>query len=340
MAEPVGIALIGLGAKWGRQLAAAVARTGSVRLISCYARTPETRQQFAAEFGCQDVPSLEAALTAPGVRAAIIAAPAHVHLEATLACAHHGVHVLVEKPICLHLHEALQMQEACDRAGVVLMVNHEMRRLGSSRAMKRVVAEGQLGQVLTAVASQTLPGTFSPDNWRCHRETNRGGALMQLGIHQIDTLMYLLGPIVEVQGFLRHAAAPVDIDDVGTVHLTFESGATAVVTSNYISPKVYALHLYGERANLSCVADMLVWPDALKVDANTSLMLQTHQGHSPVVIEPQDCLALQLDEFARCVRGEAQPETGAAEGIAALAVVEAALRSSEGGVPVDPRTLV
>lgn len=339
MAQPVGIALIGLGAKWGKQLATAVARTDSTRLVTCYARTPETRQKFATEFGCQAAPTLEAAITAPGVQAAIIAAPAHVHLEATLACAQHGVHVLVEKPIALHLHEARQMQEACQQANVVLMVNHEMRRLGSNRAVKRVVAEGQLGQVLTAVASQTLPGTFSPDNWRCHRETNRGGALMQLGIHQIDTLMYLLGPVVEVQGFLRHGAAPVDIDDVCTVHLTFESGATAVVTSNYISPKVYALHLYGDRANLSCVADMLVWPDALKVDANTSLVLQTHQGHSTLVIEPQDCLSLQLDEFARCVRGEAQPETGAAEGMAALAVVEAALRSSEHRIPVDPRVL-
>lgn len=340
MPQPVGVALIGLGARWGRQLAAAVGRVEGLALKTCYARTAETRQAFAAEFGCAAAPSLEAALEAPGVEAAIIATPAHHHAEIAVACAQRGLPALVEKPMALTLGTALRMRAAFERAGLVLMVNHEMRQLGSSQAIKHLVDSGRLGRVVAAMASLTLAGTFAPDNWRCHRDTNRGGALMQLGLHQIDTLLFLLGPVTQVQGRLAHVAAPVDVDDVGAAQLTFASGAIGTVVSSFVSPKGYALHLYGDRANVDCLVDMSVWPDARRVDAATQLGLQTPQGREAVPIEPQDCLAIQLAEFARSVREGGQPATGAAEGLAALAVVEAAIQSQETGRPVDPRTLL
>jgi predicted dehydrogenase len=331
--------MIGLGKKWSRQLAAAIGRIDTIHVVTCYARTPETRQSFASEYSCQDAPTLEAALTAPDVEAAIIAAPAHVHAEITHACVEQGIHVFVEKPMALTIEEARGMAEACDKAGLTLMVGHEMRRLGSSRAMKHIIDEGRLGRIVAATASLTLAGTFQPDNWRCRRDTNRGGALMQLGIHQIETLTYLLGPVVNVQGFFANSISPNGVDDVGIAHLTFENGMLATVSATYVSPKAYAMHIYGTHANLDCVADMRIWPDALQVDAATVLKLEAPDGREDIGIEPQDCVALQLDEFARSVRGDVKPETGAAEGVAAVAIVEAALRSFESGLSVDPRTL-
>ncbi len=340
MSGPVGLALIGLGSKWGRQLAQAAVRSDQVNLLTCYARTPETRREFAREFGCHPAESVEAAITTPGVVGAIIAAPAHVHLEIALLCARQGLHVFVEKPLALTVGDSLLMLAEFERVGRVLMVNHEMRRLGSSRAMKQVVESGRLGHVVTAVATLSLTGSISTANWRGSRETNRGGALMQLGIHQIETLTYLLGPVVRVAGMFSHTVSPADIDDVGAVQMLFASGAVGVVTSSYVSPKTYRLHLLGEEANLDCVADMSIWPDAVRVDQLTRLTLQNASGLEPVPIAPQDVLVVQLDEFAASIRGEAHPETGGREGLAAVAVVEAALRSYETGVAVDPRTLL
>ena len=67
--------------------------------------------------------------------------------------------------------------------------------------MKQVIESGRLGKIAAVTTIQTLPGNFQTDNWRCHPETNPGGALMQLGIHMVETLMYLFGPITGVQGF-------------------------------------------------------------------------------------------------------------------------------------------
>ena len=75
----------------------------------------------------------------------------------------------------------------------------------------------------------------------------------------------------------------------------------------------------------------------MKADLNTSLTYQTRTEREAVPFEPQDPLMLELDEFARSVRGEAHPETGAQQGLAAMAVVEAALQSFSTGKPVDPR---
>ena len=339
MDQSPGVAIIGVGTRWSRQLAAVVQRSNILNLISCYARTPDHRDTFAAEFGCRSTSTLEEALETKGVEGVLITAPAHVHPEITYACAARGLHVFVEKPMALTLQEALQMKAECVKAGVVLMVNLEMRRLGSSKAMKSVIESGRLGKVVAGSAAFTLPGVISPDNWRGNRQTNRGGALMQLGIHHIDTLRYLFGEISSVRGFFAHTSAPVDIDDVAFAQLTFSNGAQVVVLSTYVSPKVYELRFYGDVANLECTVDMQVWPDARQVDERTQLSVQSASGREAVRVEPQDCLADQIDEFARCMRGETKPETGADEGIAALTVVEAALRSFTQGAPVDPRSI-
>jgi predicted dehydrogenase len=336
--HPVGVTIIGLG-KWSRQLAKAVIRTPSLSIVTCFSRSPEGCQAFAAEFGCDAAPSLEAALTARGVEAAIIAAPGHTHCELTLACARCSVHVFVEKPMAISIEQGIEMARACEHAHVTLMVGHEFRRFGTSRAMKRVLEEGRLGGIVMAVGSFSFPGNFHPDNYRSRRATNRGGALMQLGIHHVETLRYLLGPVVSVRGLLAHVRAPADIDDVGIAELTFENGMIATVNSTFFSPTGAELHIYGEKAHMDCMYDMLAWPDALKVDPTSRLTIQTRETREAIPFEPQDVLALQLDEFARCVRGQAQPEIGAEEGLAALAVAEAALRSSGSGASIDPRSL-
>lgn len=339
MTEPIGLALIGLG-NWSKHLATAAQRSPDVNLASCWTRTPEKRATFAAEHSCLDAPTLEAALDAPGVQAVVIAAPADAHQALTEACAAHGIHVLVEKPMALSIEEGLAMQRACDAAGVVLMVGHEMRRLGSTRAVHHLVESGALGRVITAVGSLTLKGRFDPPNWRTSRVTNRGGALIQLGIHMIENFNYLFGQPVSVQGTFANAVAPNDVDDVGVAVIGYENGTQAVVSSNYVSPSANDYRLYGERANVVCQADMRVWPDAQRVDPGTHLTLHTPEGVEDVPRDTVDVLAEQYADFAHSIRSGEPPETGAPEGLLTLAVVEAALRSAEAGGTVDPRTFL
>ncbi len=140
---------------------------------------------------------------------------------------------------------------------------------------------------------------------------------------------------MRVQGSFAHLATQAEVDDVGVALVEFASGARATISSSYTSPRTYAARLYGSAAVLDYQVDMSVWPQAELVDGATTLTLTTRAGREQIAFEPRDMLAEELEELARCVRGEAQPETGAAEGLRALGVIHGAITAHESGRIVE-----
>jgi len=316
-----GVAIVGTG-MWGPRLAAAAQRAG-LGLVTCFSRNEAKRAAFAEHFGCEAAASLEEAVGHPRVGGVVLATPNDVHEEQALACAERGRHVFVEKPIADSVEAGERMRRACDDAGVALMVGHAFRRLGAARRVKELLDGGALGRVVLAEANMSLPGTFKPDAWRARRDRNPGGPIMQLGIHHVDTLSYWLGPVARASGCFARVHTHAEVDDVAVVTLEFEAGALASLTGSYVSPKTLSLRLLGTDAVLDYRTDFSVWPDAEALDRVTTLTL----AGEPVDFEERDMLAEELAEFGSCIRGEAQPQTGADEGIAALGAVLQALES-------------
>jgi predicted dehydrogenase len=316
-----GVAIVGTG-MWAPRLAGAAERAG-LELVTCFSRDEAKRREFAERYGCESAASLDDAIAHPGVEGVLLVTPNDAHEEQALACAERGRHVFVEKPIADSTEAGERMRRACSEAGVTLMVGHAFRRLGAARCVKQLLDDGALGRVVLAEANMSLPGTFKPEAWRAQRERNRGGPIMQLGIHQVDTLAYWLGPVRRASGRFAHIHSPADIDDVGVVTLEFESGALGSLTGSYVSPKTLSLRLLGTEAVLDYRTDFSVWPDAQALDGVTTLTL----GGERVEFEERDMLADELAEFGACMRGETEPETGAEEGLAALAAVLEALES-------------
>jgi predicted dehydrogenase len=310
-----GVALIGIG-MWGARMADAAARAG-LRLVTCFARDAENRAAFAARTGCEAAASLEAVIEHPEAEGVLIVTPNDTHAEQAIAAAERGRHVFAEKPVADTIAAAERMRDACAAAGVTLAVGHAFRRLGAARKVRELVGAGALGRVVLAEATFSLPGSFPPQAWRADRSRNRGGPLMQLGIHHVDTLASWLGPIERASGRFAHVHTHADIDDVGVMTLEFASGALGVVTGSYVSPKTLALRLQGTEAVLEYRTDFSVWPDARALDRVTTLRLD---GEA-VAFEERDMLAEELAEFGRCIRDGAVPETGAEEGIRALRAV-------------------
>jgi predicted dehydrogenase len=316
-----GIALVGTG-MWAPRLAEAAERAG-LRLVTCFSRDELKRGEFAERFGCKSAATFEAAIGHPQVEGVLLVTPNDVHEEQALACAEHGRHVFVEKPIADSTEAGERMRRACAEAGVTLMVGHAFRRLGASRRVKQLLDEGALGRVVLAEANVSLPGSFKPEAWRAQRGRNPGGPIMQLGIHHVDTLAYWLGPVQRASGRFAHVETHADIDDVGVLTLEFKSGALGSLTGSYVSPKTLSLRLFGTEAVLDYRTDFSVWPDARALDGVTTLTV----GGQPVEFEDRDMLGEELSEFGRCLRGEARPETGGDEGIAALGTVLQALEA-------------
>jgi predicted dehydrogenase len=303
------VAIVGTGF-WAAKLAEAAGRS-SLELAACYSRNAEKRAEFAERFGCEAAASYEAALNAAD--AVVLATPNDDHEAQTLTAAEHGKHVFVEKPIATTIAAGERMRDACAAAGFALLVGHELRRLGAARRAKAVVESGALGTVVLAEANFSLTSPVKPGTWK----EGRGTPLVQLGIHHADTLRYLLGPVTRTTGRANRVVSEVDIDDTGAAILEFASGALGTITSSYVSPKTYSIRLLGTEAVLDYRIDISVWPAADKLDSMTTLTV----GGEVVGFDHVDPLVDELEELGRCARGEATPETGADEALAALRVI-------------------
>lgn len=307
------LALAGTG-YWAAQLAAAVLRAPALELAAVYGRDPERRAGFAERFATRAAASWEDALD--GVDGALLATPNDVHEEGAAVAAARGLGVLTEKPIAATAEAGERLRDTCERAGVVLAVGHEFRRLGSHRRAREIVESGALGTVVLAEANFSLASPVKPGTWKAG---GRGAAMVQLGVHHADTLAYLLGPIQRTHGTIARVHSDL-VDDVAVASVEFASGALGTIVSSYVSPRTYSIRLLGTEAVLDLRVDLAVWPEAHRLDAGTTL----EAGGERIEFDRRDPLVEELEEFARCLAEGGRPETGAAEALAALKVVEEA----------------
>jgi len=233
----------------------------------------------------------------------------------------------VEKPIALTVADGLAATRACAEAGVVLSVGHQQRRETAIRRLKGIMESGDLGQVVCVEANlSTERGMHvAPDAWRWNREECPGGSLIQIGIHLVDTLTYLLGPIVRVFGVQRHLVIPAQIDDATVTLLEFESGVLGHLTSCYCTARVMDIRVMGTEANARY--DKMLGLELHKDGRDQAL-------RESVPFQRGDPICEQVAEFARCIREGGRPEVGGDEATYALAVVLAAIESQRRGTPV------
>lgn len=165
-----------------------------------------------------------------GVDAVSICAPTAVHAPATLAAAASGVHVLCEKPLALDLEQARTMIDACRAAGVVLMVNHQLRSHGAVDQAKRMLERGDLGEVTHVRLRQAhdwAGGDVRPSFTT--RASAGGGTLLDNGCHLMDLARFLGRDVEEVYARSATRKFAVELEDTAHVSLRFVSGAIGTV---------------------------------------------------------------------------------------------------------------
>jgi predicted dehydrogenase len=231
------------------------------------------------------------------------------------------------------MEDAGVIARAAAASGVAFAVGHSARRLGGHRAMKQWIETGKIGRVSLAEAnfSNERGLELTPDTWRWFADKSPGGAMIQLGVHHADNLQYLLGPVAAVSSHARKLYTRAEVPDAVMSILEFESGPLGYLGTGWASPGVYQLRLQGTEANLFYDLDFNNWDESHLADSKSTLVSQAYrESVRPAVdIPPTDMFREQLDEFALSIRGKAEIEVGALEAIRALAVVHAALESSQ-----------
>ena len=324
---PFRVASIGIG-WWSDVLADAAQRTGGrIEIASCFTRSPDKRQAFAVKYGCAGAGSLDEILADASIDGIINTTPNHVHLETTSAAAAAGKHVFLDKPIANTIGEAKAITQVCADAGVILGVGYQRRREGHFRWIKERIDAGDFGVMVQAEAniSRDRAGQFEPGHWRYTAEGMPGGVMLQIGLHYVDVLMMLLGPIKSVSGMAAQLVLPGDNPDVGTLMMQHENGAISSLSTSYASAsEYYLMNIYGKK--MSAYYNLFDGLRALK---------QGESGHTPVAVEKVDTLAEELIEWADAAQGGTAPEVGGAGATQSLAVVKAGIKSVAEGRHVE-----
>lgn len=210
-------------------------------------------------------------LANPDVRAVSICTWNNSHAEIAIAALDAGKHVLVEKPLCKTVEDALQVQEAVKRNNQVLQVGFVRRYADNTRTLEKFMTSGDLGEIYYAKAS-CLRRLGNPGGWFSDIERSGGGPLIDLGVHVIDLCWYLMGkPKVQsisantyqklgnrahIENLSFYQAADYDagkntVEDMANALIRFENGASLFVDVSFTlhakeSEKI-SVKLYGEK---------------------------------------------------------------------------------------------
>lgn len=328
--------------RWGLIGASTIAREwviGAIRatggqVVSVVSSNAERARAYAETNGIGNYTTDVAALLAdPQIDAVYISTTNELHCEQAIAAAHAGKHILCEKPLALSLEDAHAMAKAASSAGIVLATNHHLRNAATHTAMRNAVASGKIGRPL---AARVFHAGYLPvhlQGWRLDKPAAGGGAILDLTVHDVDTLRYVLGrnPI-EVVAFSQLAGMGSEgIEDGVMGAIRFEDGIIAQFHDGFTTKFAETgLEVHGTDGSL-------VGRNVMTQRPVGSVVLRDADGERELPIEGGDLYESGLRAFHSALRGGA-PSASAEDGIWSLATALAVAKAAKTGLVVKVET--
>jgi predicted dehydrogenase len=285
--------------------------------------------EFAKRFNIiRQYKAMEAMLNGEHADALVVSTPNYLHAPQTIAALAAGVHVMVEKPMAMNEQEAMQMCEAADRSGATLMVAHCWRFDPDVLWLKE--GSAKLGKIIRT-KGYGVHTHWGPSGWFTQKQFAGGGAMVDMGIHAVDTTRFLLGDPKPVSVYAKIGTyyQDLDVDDTGVMIVEWDNGSVSYIESGWWQthsdgPEA-ATQLYGSQGFGQLFPTKLKLPKAQegKMDEIDSGLEYPRREHCP-----QSLYEAQLKYFVECIEQKKTPVPGGLEGWTNMKIVDAAYESS------------
>ena len=334
----VNAAIVGLG-WWGRTLVESVQGTSdTIRFVAGTTRTasPEVTA-FAAAQGFRLLDRYEAVLADPAVEAVVLATPHSLHAPQVIAAAAAGKHVFCEKPFALTRAEAQAAVDAAQQAGIVLGLGYNRRLHPEMTTLRERIRSGDLGVVMHVEATMTFPNALllQADAWRAQKDETPCGGLTPMGVHAIDGMIDLCGPIDTVfcQSFRR--AVAIDADDTTSMLFRMQAGMSGYLGTLTATGPGFSFTVYGSKGSVR-LEGMTHVAGASSEERRTRLFgtckFQPLKGPAEVWEAARlDVTRTSLEAFAAAISGGTPYPIPVDEMVHGAAVTEAVVRSAASG---------
>lgn len=307
-----------------------LSRIGGVELVACDPR-PERLAAMRELYGVAETVEDCAEADLQKTDAVWVCTPTDQHTEQAMRAARAGCHLFVEKPICTVLEGVDELIDLCAKKGLVLQVGYVLRHHPLLQEVKAALEQGQIGRVFMAhVKVGSFIGKARPDYpqlYWAHAAT--GGGVLLNASHELDYILWLLGPVTQVMAQVDHYVLQVDpeVEDAAALVLRFASGALATVSFNDFQQNYKrGLELVGQEGTIEWSYDESV----VRIYTESDRSWRTHSRE----YERDEFYLAQAESFLAAVAGRRPVSCTGEDGKRALELALAARRSAETGMVV------
>ena len=326
--KPVRVALIGTGYIADYHMRGLLAQP-DVIISAIAAATEKSARRFADRYKVEGLVTTDALGLADReeVDAVIISTPNKFHAPYALEFLKKGKDVFLEKPMAMNAAEGEEIIKAAEKTGQIVMVGHMWRFDEEVNYMKKQVVSGELGKIIKT-KGYGIHENWGPEGWFTKKELAGGGALIDMGVHAIDTTRYILGDPKPVTVYARIGTwyGDYDVDDTAVLVITWDNGTTSLIESGWWQPHTdgpeAATRLFGTKGYGS------VFPTFIK---DKEQERQDYKMIGPEKTEhcDQRLYSYQMEHLISCIRNRQQPSPGLETGQTVIQIVDAAYLSAQ-----------
>lgn len=315
-------------------------RSIGYELTVCTDINPDSGRAFADRHGCEFVPTYDEVCRHPRVDYVDVCTFPDFRLQPLRICAESGKHIQVQKPIATKVETAREMIRIAEQAGIQLGVVSQHRFDDSTQFLRRALDAGRLGKILQADAyvkwyrsaayySRPIKGSWT---------TEGGGALINQAIHQVDILLWLIGPVAQVFGYWQLGAMhKIESEDVVCGLMKYGSGSTGVIQAATAFWPGYTerVEIHGTNGTAVISGDKLTTWD-VENDSGEPAPIDRHvaSGASDPMAISLAPFERQFLDFGEAIKTGRRPLSAGEDGYRALELVESIYQSCRQGTPV------
>jgi predicted dehydrogenase len=286
-------AIVGLG-RWGRTLVEAVqGKSDKLRFTRAVSRDPSKHRDFAAQHHLLVDTDYAAVLVDRSIQAVVLATPHSQHVDEVIAAAAAKKSVFCEKPLALTKAGAKRAAAACRDAGIVLGIGTDKRYFPAIAEVIRLADSGELGPVLHVEGNFSNEVAAGFTAWREAAGESPAGGMTGTGIHVLDALCRIAGPVRRVHAQLLSQKPGPDPWDGISVLLDFTAGIGGILAAVRSTPMFLRVHAFGRTGSAEAVSrnDIII----------------RKSGAEPIRLKfpTTDSVKINLENFADAVAGVA-----------------------------------
>lgn len=258
----LGFGIVGCGmiARWH---ANAIKNIPGAQLAGVTDTGAEYRKAFAEEYGVKAFESAEELFKSPEVDVVCICTPSGLHAPLAIQAAHAGKHIIIEKPMAITIKEADDIIHAVEANKVKMAVISQLRFSPAVVKIKEAVDSGALGKLVCGDIYMKFYRSqeyYDMSGWRGTWKMDGGGALMNQGIHGVDLLQYIMGPVKSVFAYTKTLARKIEVEDTAAAVVEFENGAVGVIqgTTSVYPGAPRRLEICGDKGTIVLEEDSII----------------------------------------------------------------------------------